>query len=132
MNKSLHLALACAALGLGTLSSLAHAAEPTVLEPVKLQKQLSAPLVGGGMNLLSGDYLLEDGRGLRVDGHGLRLRISLGDDAVMTMTPSANGVWHSSDGDLRMSFHGDMWGRPDIVVLTMPRKNWRMGAVSLR
>ena len=132
MNKSFRIALAAATLGLGALSGLAHAAELTVLDPVKLEKALATPLTVGSMNLLSGVYLLDDGRDLRVDGHGLRLRLSLGDEAVVSMSPDANGVWHSANGELHASFHGGTWGRPDTVVLTMPRKNWRMSAVHLR
>lgn len=132
MNKSFRIALAAAALGLGALSGMAYADEPTVLEPVKLQKQMSAPIVGGSMQLLSGVYRLEDGRDLRVDAHGLRLRLTLADDAVVTMAPAANGVWNSANGELHARFHGEAWGRPDTVVLTMPRTNWRMSAVNLR
>ncbi len=132
MNKSFRIALAATALGLGALSGMAYADEPTVLEPVSVQKQMPAPLVSGGTSLLSGAYLLEDGRDLRVDGHGLRLRITLGGQPVVTLVPSPGGVWHSANGELHMSFHGEAWGRPDTVVLTMPRTNWRMSAVSVR
>lgn len=130
MNTSSRLAIASIILGLSSLSSLAQAEETTVLEPVKLQKQ--TPVSHAGMNLLSGTYLMEDGRDLRVNGHGLRLRISLGDEAAVAMTPSADGIWHSADGEMSMRFHGEHLGRPDTVVLTVPRKNWSLSSLSRR
>ena len=111
---------------------LAQAQETTVLEPVSLQKQVSAPVTRSDMKVLAGVYQMEDGRLLRVDGQGLRLRISLGNDEAVAMTSSPDGVWHSANGELRMQFHGETWGAPDIVVLTMPRKNWSLASVNLR
>lgn len=129
MNMPSRLALVFAALA---LAGAAQAQEPTVLEPVSLQKQVAAPINRSDMKVLAGTYQMEDGRNLRVDGHGLRLRISLGNDQPVAMTPSADGVWHSANGELRMQFHGDTWGTPDTVILSMPRRHWSLAAVHLR
>ena len=131
MNMPSRLALAFAAIALAG-AARAQAPETTVLEPVSLQKQVASPITRSGMKVLAGIYQMEDGRQLRVDGQGLRMRISLGDDAPVAMSSSPDGVWRSSDRELRMQFHGDEWGKPDTVVLTMPRKNWSLASASQR
>lgn len=129
MNMPSRLALAFAALA---LAGVAQAQETTVLEPVSLQKQVQAPISRSDMKVLAGVYQMEDGRHLRVDGRGLRLRISLGNDEPVAMTRSADGVWHSASGEMHMQFHGETWGTPDTVLLTMPRRNWSLASVNLR
>lgn len=129
MNMPSRLALAFATLA---LAGVAQAQETTVLEPVSLQRQVASPITRSGMKVLSGVYQMEDGRQLHVDGRGLRMRVSLGSEASVAMSSSPDGVWRSSDGELRMQFHGDEWGTPDTVVLTLPRKNWSLASVSLR
>ncbi len=129
MNMPSRLALAFAALA---LAGVAQAQEPTVLEPVSLQKQLASPITRSDMKVLAGVYQMEDGRNLRVDGRGLRLRISLGNDEPVAMARSVDGVWHSANGELHMQFHGETWGTPDTVLLTMPRRNWSLASVNLR
>ena len=129
MNMPSRLALAFAALALAVV---AQAQETTVLDPVNLQKPPASPVSHAHMTVLAGTYQMEDGRPLRVDGHGLRLRISLGDDESVAMTPSADGVWHSANGELRLQFHDEVGGRPDTVILSMPRRNWSLASVKLR
>jgi len=129
MNMPARLALLLASLA---LAGAAQAQETTVLEPVSLQKQVMTPVTRSDMKVLGGVYQMEDGRQLRVDGSGLRMRIRLGQDEAVSMTSSPDGVWHSANGELRMQFHGDDWGTPDTVVLTMPRKNWSLASVSRR
>ncbi|MBB2487296.1 hypothetical protein H5407_18840 [Mitsuaria sp. WAJ17] len=129
MNMPSRLSLAFAALA---LAGVAQAQETTVLEPVSLQKQISTPITRSDMKVLAGVYQMQDGRQLRVDGHGLRMRISLGNDEAVAMTPSADGVWRSTNGELHMQFHGEDWGTPDSVLLTMPSKNWSLASVNAR
>lgn len=129
MNMPSRFALAFAALA---LTGVVQAEETTVLEPVSLQKQLATPVSRSGMKVLAGTYLMEDGRDLRVDGSGLRMRITLGKDAPVAMSSSPDGTWHSADGELRMQFHGEEWGTPDTVILTMPRQNWSLASVGQR
>lgn len=129
MNMPSRLALAFTALA---LTGLAQAQETTVLDPVSLQKQPATPIARSSMKVLAGVYQMEDGRQLRVDGSGLRMRISLGSEAPVTMTSSPDGVWHSADGELRMQFHGQEWDTPDAVLLSMPRKNWSLASLNLR
>lgn len=129
MNMPSRFALAFAALA---LTGVAQAQETTVLEPVSLQKQLATPVSRSDMKVLAGTYLMEDGRDLRVDGSGLRMRITLGKDAPVAMTHTPDGTWHSADGELRMQFHGEEWGTPDTVILTMPRRNWSLASVGQR
>lgn len=134
MNLPTRFPLAGAALALIVLAGPALAEEPTVLAPVTLQTQspMRAHVPQSDMRLLSGTYRMEDGRDLEVNGRGLRLRITLGDEATVAMTPMADGTWHSVDGEVHMRFAGDAFGSPDTVVLSVPRKHWGLASVSRR
>lgn len=132
MKLPSRLVIAAAALALFSLTGAAQAQDPTVLEPVLLKTQMRAHVSRSDMRLLSGTYRMEDGRDLQVDGRGLRMSITLGQDQSVKMTPTTDGIWHSPDGELQMRFEGEAWGSPETVVLSMPRKQWGMASVSRR
>lgn len=122
--------VAGAAVALIGLGGLAQAEETTVLAPVSLQQQAKAVQLTQEKSLLSGTYRMEDGRDLRVDGHGQRLRVRLGDEPAVSLMASPQGGWHSADGEMQARFSGEAWGQAESVVLTLPRRNQTLASVS--